>query len=101
MLNCTYGNPVDASGAAISSSTSAFAFASSTCEEAVLSPLSTSTDIRIGASMDAGEILISFLLLVLILIQVGRMVVGAADRVKTSRKYLGNNSPYGKEIRDL
>jgi len=51
--------------------------------------------------MTAGEVMISFLLLVLVMLEIGRGAIGALDRVKVSRRFLGNNSPHGKEIRDI
>jgi len=51
--------------------------------------IATTTDIVILPTYTAGEVLISFFLFVLILLQLLQMLLRALDRVKTKRKYLG------------
>lgn len=57
MLNCSYSNAVDFSGAPAASSTP-FAFASSTCAEASTT-MATTSDVVILPTMTAGDILVA------------------------------------------
>jgi hypothetical protein len=61
--------------------------------------IATSTDIVILPQFSAGEVLISFLLFVLVLLELLKMTLSALDRVKTKKKYLGYSGG-DVEIRD-
>jgi len=49
----------------------------------------TSTDIQMYASFTAGEVLMTMLMFILIVIELMKMLSRALDRVKTKKKFLG------------
>lgn len=64
--------------------------ASSTCALSTSTPsIATTSDIVTVPSMTAGEILIAFLLLALILVQMTGYLVAALDRIRTKKQVLG------------
>lgn len=72
-----------------------FTFADATTTQGV----ATTSDIAIVPSFSAGEVLISFLLFIMIVLQLFTMMIGALSKIRTKRTYLG----YGGgdvEIRD-
>ena len=93
---CTYGDPVDASGSPATFG-AAFAFATSSCS-ATTTTIATTSDIVVLPTFSAGEAMVSLLLLVLVLLQVGAFAVGALEKIKTRRTYEGRGSSEGKEV---
>ena len=61
--------------------------------------ISSSTDITVYGAFSAGEIMISFLLVCLILLSLSKMLVSALSNIKTKKRFLGY-SKYDVEIRD-
>jgi len=49
----------------------------------------TSTDIQMYASFTGGEVLMTMLMFILIVIELMKMLSRALDRVKTKKKFLG------------
>lgn len=83
MTNCSYSNPVTASGA-IATSTENFQFASSTCIT-VTDVVSTTTDITITSNISAGEIVLSLVLLSIFILL---LTVTIADALSTIPVFL-------------
>ena len=46
----------------------------------------------------SGDLMISLLLFILLVIEMIKLVACSISSIKTNKKYLGNNSPDGKEI---
>jgi len=93
-FTCNYSDPVDALGVPTVTGDQNFNWASSTCifNNEIYSPstsIATSTDISIYGSFTAGEVLISLMLFVMIVIELCKMIASGLSAVKTKKKFLG------------
>lgn len=79
MINCSYTNPVTASGAVATSSQN-FQFASSTCVT-VSDTIATTSDIAVVAQMRVGDIIVASLLLIMIIITITVKVAHALSTI--------------------
>jgi hypothetical protein len=96
MQECTYGDPVDFSGAP-AASLAPFAFATSTCTMASTT-IATTSDIVIVPTMTAGEVMISLLLFLLIVGLVAVGILKALSPIRTGRKIVRySEAEKGKE----
>lgn len=93
---CTYGRPVYSDGTmdVDNNHVKAWNYSSSTCTYttsmfAPTTTISSSTSIAIYGSMTAGEILMTMMMFVLIIIELFKMLTRALDRIKTKKKFLG------------
>lgn len=95
MYDCEYHYSTDAS--------STGEIASSSCAISTTTPatIATTSDVAISPTLSAGDILISTLLVILIVIQICELIVAALSPIKVQRRFLGNNSRDGKEITEV
>lgn len=97
-FHCNFSDPITYNGTPPTSKQDAWQYASTTCNytgvffsHEVYAPtttISSSTDIVAVGSFSAGEMMISVLLFVLILLQLGQYLAQALRRVRTGKKFL-------------
>lgn len=95
---CTYGRPIHRDGSTTfpndNNFLEAWNFSSSTCTYttsmfAPTTTISSSTSIAIYGSMTAGEILMTTMMFILIVVELIKMLARSLDRVKTKKQFLG------------
>ncbi len=98
--NCIYGLPVMFDGNPPTLPTDIWNFSSSSCMTAIstsspslgfnpTTTISTSSDVVVYGYFSAGEVLICFFLLCIIILELCSMIARGLNRIKTKKTYLG------------
>ena len=92
-FTCTFTEPILYNGSTPANTGQNWQFKNEICtySGSVYAPgttTATSTDIQMYASFTAGEVFMAMLMFVLIVIELGKMLARALDRVKTKKKFL-------------
>lgn len=91
--SCTFANPRLFDGTNPTNPGQQWQFINETCvySDSMYAPttsISSSTDIQIYGSFTAGEVLMTFLMFVLIVIELVKMLAHALNKIKTKKTYL-------------
>lgn len=104
-FSCVFSRPVTYENATPTTKTESWQYKEETCtyNSEVYAPtttIATSTDIKVYASLTAGEVLMALMMFILIVVEMIKMMFRALDRIKTKKKFLGYSSAE-VEIKDV